>query len=233
MISNNATALCSDLYDRLDDWQTPSWATRSLCEWLAHKQHEGIDLFVCREPAANRGSMVRPLAEYFAAVEPSDVHDYGVGFAVQNYLTGPLPSLIDWTITNPPLALAEQFIARALATSRQGVAMLVDAAFLGGEGRHERLFVDRPPSHILMFAEPLTTSKEALCQVDSLTDSYAWLVWMGDMPTRFEWIAPCRKRLERASECAAPQPFGRRRGRVLVQNTPLEAKNCCLLPMRR
>lgn len=103
MISNDVNAALDhlvDLHDSLNDWQTPGWATRSLCDWLVHKQHERIDLFVCREPAANRGTMVRSLAKYFAAVEPFDVHDYGVGFPVRDYLLGPLPDLVDWTITN-------------------------------------------------------------------------------------------------------------------------------------
>lgn len=207
MISNDVNAALDhrvDRHDGLDDWHTPAWGTRSLCEWLVHKQHERIDQFVCREPAANRGHMVRSLAEYFAAVEPSDVHDYDVGFPVQDYLIGPLPELVDWTITKPPSALAEQFIARALATSRQGVAMIVETAFLGGKGRYERLFSASPPSHILKIAEAIDTSKEMLCEGDPAASGYVWLVWMGEMPTQFEWIAPCRKRMERASEYTAP-----------------------------
>ena len=46
----------------------------------------------CREPAANRGHMVRPLAEHFAHVSASDIHDYGAGYEVQDYLFGPPPT---------------------------------------------------------------------------------------------------------------------------------------------
>jgi hypothetical protein len=50
---------------------------------------------------------------------------------VQDYLFGPHAhfSHTDWTITNPPFKLAEQFIERALSLSRHGVAMIVRAAF--------------------------------------------------------------------------------------------------------
>src|SRR3546814_2673532 len=97
-------------HDSLDDFPTPPWATRALCEWLTCRESQPLDMFFCREPAANRGHMVRPLGEYFAAVSGSDVFDYGAGFPVQDYLFGPLPEATDWTITHPPFRLAEQFI---------------------------------------------------------------------------------------------------------------------------
>lgn len=36
----------------------------------------------------------------------------------------------------------------------------------------------------------------------STATSYCWLVWLrhGDGDTRLRWIAPCRKRLERAGD---------------------------------
>jgi hypothetical protein len=115
----------SEPHSSLDDFPTPPWATRALCEWLRVNQSQPLDMFTVREPAANRGHMVRPLAEYFGNVEAADVHDYGAGFAVADYLFGPLPHKVTWTITNPPFRLAEQFIERALATSDQGVAVIV------------------------------------------------------------------------------------------------------------
>ncbi|MCA0905143.1 phage portal protein [Ruegeria marisrubri] len=60
--------------DALDDFPTPPWATRAVCEWLA-KRHD-LNSLVVREPCANRGYMVAPLSEYFASVEASDLHDY-------------------------------------------------------------------------------------------------------------------------------------------------------------
>jgi hypothetical protein len=57
----------------LDDFPTPPWATRALCEWLKPQLLDGD---ACREPACGRGDMVRPLAEYFARVDAADVHDY-------------------------------------------------------------------------------------------------------------------------------------------------------------
>ena len=191
-------------HDSLDDFPTPPWATRALCEWLRTNwctEPEDWNDFTCREPAANRGHMVKPLAEYFGRVLPSDVHDYGAGYSVQDYLFGPPPSTVNWTITNPPFKLAEQFIERAFVTSDCGVAVIVRAAFLEGQGRYERLFAKNPPSHVLQFTERVVMHKGRLAPEGSTATAYAWLVWiMGDEGTRFDWIAPCRKKLERPGD---------------------------------
>jgi hypothetical protein len=139
--------------DSLDDFPTPPWATRVLMKFLFVDLGWPLDDMTCREPAANRGIMSRTLAEQFPSVEASDVYDYGVGLPVDDYLfPGALP-MVDATITNPPFRLAEAFIARALATSSRGVAMFVRLAFIEGEERHEKIFLPRPPSHILQFSE--------------------------------------------------------------------------------
>ena len=192
-----------EAHDSLDDFPTPPWATRALCEWLATVS---LVLDHAREPAANRGHMVRPLREYFGRVEGADVHDYGAGFPVQDYLFGPLPDPVDWTITNPPFRLAEQFVERALATSRMGVAVLVRSAFLEGVGRHDRLFSRTPPSHVLQFTERVVMHRGRLAPEGSTATAYCWLVWVlgraawHQSGTRLGWIAPCRKRLERPED---------------------------------
>lgn len=206
MSQNTSSAVMqqrSEPHDSLDDFPTPPWATRALCEWLVHQQSQPLDMFRCREPAANRGHMVSPLREYFKIVEAADVHDYGSGFPVKDYLFGIDPPTVDWTITNPPFRLAEQFIERALATSIQGVAMIVRSAFLEGIGRYDRLFSQTPPSHVRQFSERVVMHKGKLSADGSTATAYCWLVWMGGHHTSFSWFPPCRKRLERAEDYAA------------------------------
>ena len=207
MVQNTTSAVMQQRHearDSLDDLPTPPWATRALCEWLVNGQLRRLDSLTCREPAANRGHMVKPLKEYFASVEASDVHDYGCGFPVRDYLFGPQPDHVDWTVTNPPFRLAEQFIERALETSRHGVAMIVRAAFLESVGRYERLFSKTPPSHVLQFTERVVMHKGRLAPEGSTATAYAWLVWMGGTDTRLRWIPPCRKLLERDGDYAEP-----------------------------
>ena len=213
MPANRSTAVMQrrvEPHDSLDDFPTPPWATRALCEFLSGAGGAPLARQLAREPAANRGHMVAPLTEYFRAVEAADVHDYGAGFPVRDYLFGAAPRPVDWTITNPPFRLAEQFIARALLTSRRGVAMLVRTTFLEGVGRHQRLFDVEPPTVVLQFAERVVMHKGRLAPEGSTATAYCWLVWFqgvdaGD--TVLRWIRPCRARLERPGDYPpAPEP---------------------------
>lgn len=204
MSQNRSTAVMqrrSEPHDSLDDFPTPPWATRALCEWLM--MGHALEHQTCREPAANRGYMVGPLREYFGAVLPSDVHDYGVGFPVNDYLFGLDGDVeqTDWTITNPPFRLAEQFIERALSRSRVGAAVILRSAFLESVGRYERLFADRPPTDVLQFVERVPMVKGRLDPEASSATAYAWLVWQkGRAGTALHWIPPCRRQLEKPQD---------------------------------
>lgn len=199
MSQNTSSAVMqqrSEPHDSLDDFPTPPWATRALCEFITAQGYD-LSLLSCREPAANRGHMVKPLREFFSPVEASDIFDYGAGFRQSDYLFGPIPNAVDWTITNPPFRLAEQFIERMAASSDVGFAVIVRAAFLEGQGRFERLFSKNPPSFVLQFTERVVMHKGRLAPEGSTATAYAWLVWIdGEYPTQLRWIAPCRKRLE-------------------------------------
>lgn len=205
--------------DALDDFPTPMWATRALCHWLQDLGHQ-LETSTVREPCANRGYMVKPLQEFFGTVEAADVHDYGAGFEVKDYLFGFLPAPVDWTAMNPPFRLAEQFIVRAAQTSSAGLAVFVRSAFLEGAQRHSGLFSENPPTAILQFTERVVIHKGVMRQkgekyIDakgversaSSATAYCWLVWEtgAKLPTtpptsEFHWIPPCEKRLERQSD---------------------------------
>lgn len=202
MSQNTSSAVMQqriEAHDSLDDFPTPPWATRALCERII----VGGMWSSCREPAANRGHMVKPLLEYFSTVDASDIHDYGAGFPVRDYLFGPCEP-VDWTITNPPFRLAEQFIKKALTESRCGIAVIVRSAFLESVGRYEHLPAVRPPSHVLQFTERVVMHKGKLSAKGSTATAYCWIVWRKDHAgtTQFDWIAPCRKRLEREGDYA-------------------------------
>ena len=207
MTQNTSTAVMQrrvEAHDSLDDFPTPPWATRALCEWIAALGYD-LPSMDCREPAANRGHMVRPLDEYFGEVWASDIHDYGAGFAVQDYLFGSDPTgVVGWTITNPPFRLAQQFITQARNTSRHGVAVIVRSAFLEGGARYRELFKDAAPTHILQFSERVVMHKGKLSAKGSTATAYCWLVWRKNDrtgSTKFDWIQPgTRKRLERPED---------------------------------
>ncbi|HCQ81927.1 MAG TPA: methyltransferase, partial [Rhodobiaceae bacterium] len=119
-----------------------------------------------------------------------------------DYLFGPDPDGVDWTILNSSFRLAEQFISRALRTSRVGVAAIVRSAFLEGIGRYQNLFSEQPASLILQFTERVVMHKGRLSKDGSTATAYCWLVWQQgrDGLPQFDWIPPCRRRLERLED---------------------------------
>jgi hypothetical protein len=192
--------------DSLDDFPTPPWATRALCEYLTGV---GLDLgcMAVWEPACGRGHMARPLAEYFGTVHVSDIHPYGYG-AVYDFLKEGFPDPtgggeIDAIITNPPFKLAEQFATAAIKRAKVLVALLVRNGFLESIGRHDRLFRPNPPSAVLQFAERVPMVKGRYDPKASTATSYAWVVWLPGASveeTKFEWIPSCRAKLERPED---------------------------------
>jgi hypothetical protein len=189
--------------DSLDDFPTQPWGTRALVEHVIMPML--LPVGPVWEPACNRGFMARPLAEYFNRVLATDVHHYGWSGQqrVEDFL---FPSLvaemnIEWVITNPPFRLAEQFIAKARDVARVGCAMLVRTSFLEGVGRYQRLFSVNPPTITAQFVERLPMVKGRVDRKASTATSYAWLVWVRGVERQpFQWIPPCRARLERDSD---------------------------------
>lgn len=209
-------------HDSLDYFPTPPWATRALCERLILMSP--LHLLTVWEPACGEGHMAKPLGEFFDKVIASDVHDYSATYPAQDdvcdFLTPwdhpiqfqdtppnmPQDGGADWIITNPPFRLGEKFIWTALKVARQGVAVLVRTAFLEGVGRHKSLFSVKPPSLILQFTERVPMVKGRLDKGASSATSYCWIVWEKNpgLTGMFEWVAPCRKRLEKARDYPAP-----------------------------
>lgn len=206
-------------HDSLDDFPTPPWATRAICEFLTSIGFTDLAISDCREPCANRGHMVKPLREVFGHVLASDIFDYGAGFRVQDYLFGPDDHFdrTDWTFLNPPFRLAQEFIERAQRLSRIGVAVIARSAFSEGQTRAEEMFVPNPPSYELQFSERVVMLKGRLVRAGAIdpgavkpgtkastATSYSAFIWLkrdaAPADTRKRWIAPCRLRLEREGD---------------------------------
>lgn len=129
-----------------------------------------------------------------------------------------------WIITNPPFRMGEEFIRTALMRAQVGVAVFVRTAFLEGKERHRSLFKPTPPALVLQFVERVPVVKGRLDKEASSATSYCWIVWLKQHPagargpagashgdaaerakdfiaqTAFDWIAPCRTRLEQARD---------------------------------
>ncbi len=224
MAQNRSTAVMArrvEPHDSLDYFPTPPWATRALCEHL--KKDHPLHRQVCWEPACGEGWMARPLAEYFAKVHATDVHDYSASWPGQDGVCDFLidwghavfPEPVHWVITNPPFRLAEEFIRMALSVADVGVAVLVRTSFLEGQERFRRLFSQLPPAMVLQFVERVGIFRGRIDQYGSTATAYCWLIWLhaDTGGTAFHWLPPCRSDLERQEDypaqarCPEPMPL--------------------------
>ncbi len=180
----------------LDFFPTPPWATRALCQNVFSTVELGTQ--TCWEPACGEGHMALVLREYFEEMAASDIHDYGVGLMVGDFLTANAPQdPFDWIITNPPFNLACEFALRAISLARVGVALLVRSVFAEGGGRYRDLFSKYQPSVIAQFSERVPMVKGRWNPNANSATAYAWFIWRSGHSgvTRFVWIPPRQRSL--------------------------------------
>lgn len=210
--------------DGPDYFPTPPWATRALCERLAHRLERPLKSYSVWEPACGAGYMARPLGEYFGEVFATDLIDHSATWPAQD---GVLDFLLDWPgdmpgadfiVTNPPFNVATDFISLALKRARIGVAMFVKIQFLEGVTRHRRLFSRDWPWLILQFAERVPLCAGRVDPDAATNQAYTWIIWLTPefrealtgtrrAPPTLEWLEPCRKRLEAIGDYpTAPAP---------------------------
>jgi len=190
----------NEAMDSLDDFPTPPWAARALCEHVISTDPHCDTLW---EPAANRGFLLRGLEPYFKLSHASDIHDYGNGYRQADFLFPGIPAPVcDWIITNPPFRLAEQFAIRGLEIAAKGVALLVRTSFTEGVGRYAKLFSVHKPYIVAQFTERVPMVKGRIDGKASTATSYCWIVWAKGPaePTEFVWIPPCRRKLEKEGD---------------------------------
>jgi len=187
------TSVMNNRHDRNDvvqDFPTPPWGTRALAE---HLKRLGVYFGTVLEPAAGRGLMSGVLGAYFQRVLTADAYDYGLtGCKLASYVQPPeewAPDSVDWMITNPPFALMEAFLARALVEARFGVAMLTRLPWLDTQGRYERIFSINPPTQVLIFSERLAMYEGRWVPGGSTATGYCWVLWIkGRDPLPLAWV---------------------------------------------
>lgn len=209
----------------LDNFMTPPFATRALCEVVF--PHLGVDpseLSVW-EPACGEGVMAAVLKEYFKKVHATDIYDYG-GNQLCDFLSDDADRFeFPWIITNPPfkgmyggkkIDRGLEFTLRALQRASKGVAMFVRTQ-LAAEGveRYERLIAEQPPTVFASFVERVPLRRGAWNPDGSTATQYCWLVWVkGKKPRPMFWIPPGqRKALTRVDGRARFAPWSLSNGR--------------------
>ena len=197
----------------LDDFPTPPWGARA---WVEHVVgRHAVEGMTCWEPAANRGYLLRGLADYFGAVEGSDIFDYGAGFPLHDFLSDgdalfsarpPISFQPDWVATNPPFNRLLEFTLKGLEIARVGVAIFCRLQFLEGVARHKRIFAPYADRYVFsQFVERISLVRGCVDPKAGRPAAYGWLtIWKEPQDPAFllerRHIPPCRKRLERASD---------------------------------
>lgn len=188
----------------LDYSPTPPWAVRALVERVFPAMYVSrSSLKNAAEPACGEGHMAEVLREYFRHVYATDVHDYGYGDGLQNFLAEDFEPDADWIITNPPFKeKAELFALKAIKHARVGVAIFARLQWLETVGRYERLFRDNPPTQLAFFAERVNLCMGRWEPDGGTATAYIWLVWVrGRSPRAPFWIPPdCQTLLSRPDD---------------------------------
>ncbi len=158
--------------DPVDRYETPDSVTRALVRRLSLPHN-------IREPACGTGRMARVLAGLGHNVDATDIVEDGVDF-----LEDDMPA--DAVVTNPPYrdGLAEAFVRHALEVCPTGpVAMLLRLGFLTSQGRHQRLFMDRPPAALILITPRIIFFKADGSRISGQAHDHAWMLWnVEDMP---------------------------------------------------
>lgn len=187
-----------DGLNELDYYPTPLWATRALLEIL-RDANVPVHLRTVLDPACGEGHMVRALGEQFRRADGRDVHDYGKGYPVRDFIA-PLKQgdlVYPWIITNPPFTKALDFVRIANQQALEGVCMFTRIQFLESKKRYRLLFNRHPPT-IFVFSERVNIFKGQLGRKGARPMCHVWLIWSEYFkPGRIHWIPPSRDELER------------------------------------
>ncbi len=176
-MSNNAMPTTKRRVDSdgPDFYPTPAWCTEAL---LRVESFQGT----IHEPACGDGAISKVLEDAKYSVLSSDLYHRGFGLSGVDFLRSTLAwksedEEVKNIITNPPYALAEKFVLRALSLAKYKVAFLLRLAFLESTTRHKSIFSSQPPTRVWIFSERVTMYPTGVQTAGSGTTAYAWFVW--------------------------------------------------------
>lgn len=132
-------------------------------------------------PQWGGGSIASVLVDHEHKVQSMDIVDRGyTGTEVRDFLAITQDDLnfSPDIITNPPYALAKEFVEHALDISMDSVkvAMFLKIQFLESKKRYE-LFKKYPPKKIYVFVNRVNCGKNGIFGKESSAVCYAWFVW--------------------------------------------------------
>ena len=146
-----------------------------------------FDLSECKtfyEPCCGMGHLSKVLKRRFknSKVYSSDLIDRGYGKTGVDFLKYKYNTKVDCVLTNPPYAIAKEFIEKSLNISNRYVVMFLKIQFLESKKRKE--FLEKSPlKYIYVFSErqqPMRDGQSINPKTGkkwSSTMCFAWFIW--------------------------------------------------------
>jgi hypothetical protein len=165
----------------LDFYPTPPDVTHALMKFLQLQSCYSI-----WEPACGDGAMSEVLKQYVKNVYSSDIRKTGYGDGGIDFLSAK-DANFDAVITNPPFAISEDFIRRALGCASV-VAMLLKSQYWHAKKRM-KLFNEYMPAYVLPLSwrpDFLGKERRNKDKKNSPVMEVCWTVWIGgDTDTKY------------------------------------------------
>jgi hypothetical protein len=159
-----------------DFYATPPEATKAI---LDKEILKGSIL----EPACGQGHISKILKQYYSNSEiiSTDLIHRNYGQGGIDFLTYDYDRKFDNIITNPPFALAQEFIERGLELANKKVIIFAKIQLLESDKRY-KLFKKYPPKYVYVFSKRINPWRNG-SPVDekgspwNSTMCFAWYVW--------------------------------------------------------
>ena len=187
--------------ETLDYYATPTQEVFNILKTLNYDFHNCSIL----EPCIGGGHMAKGIENYLVYKDTihkellgTDIRDRGYRnskwqlFYNQDFLSDDYPiDKADIVIMNPPYAILEPFLIRALEIAKKKLIVLCRTQALEGVGRFEKIFKDNPPTEVYQYVDRIQCWKNGEKPDGSSAQAYCWIVWdktSENKETKLKWI---------------------------------------------
>lgn len=173
-----------------DYYATPFNATEALLNAL-NESGETLSSDTILEPSAGEGHIVKVLKDFYPYNEivANDIAYRGSRLGIDvnggiDFLNYEPHRKFDTIITNPPFALAQEFIEKALTLTNRRVIMFAKIQLLEGDKRR-KMFDNSPLKYVYVFSKRVNPLRNGEATDENgkpwaSTMCFAWFVWKKD-----------------------------------------------------
>ena len=170
-----------------DYYATPFNATEALLNAL-NESGETLSSDTILEPSAGEGHIVKVLKDFYPYNEivANDIAYRGSRLGIDvnggiDFLNYEPHRKFDTIITNPPFALAQEFIEKALTLTNRRVIMFAKIQLLEGDKRR-KMFDNSPLKYVYVFSKRINPLRNGEATDENgkpwaSTMCFAWFVW--------------------------------------------------------